>query len=213
MPPSHTPPVTLSQSTSDHHQPAAASPGSMYTGAHCWCATELLCCSRAAGDSVGKARALFNPLAIPHCFHPQVLRVKNRFSLGYDSAQSAGYRDVGVNLRICTPSTRALGAAVHVCELQLILRPFAELKVLCCLQGLVHVHERIMWSGRIGAASLSGYRSRIHQSRDVSHPHPRTVPPVTLLYNTSKRLPRPMHAHALLCTCTCSHAARGGTEH
>jgi hypothetical protein len=58
-----------------------------------------------------------------------VLRVKNRFTLAYDSGLSAGYRDVGINLRVRTRGTRALGAAAHVCELQLILRPFAELKV------------------------------------------------------------------------------------
>jgi hypothetical protein len=59
----------------------------------------------------------------------EVLRIKNRLDPEYDSARSAGYRDVGVNLRLVTPETRALGVSAHVCELQLLLRRFAELKV------------------------------------------------------------------------------------
>jgi hypothetical protein len=57
------------------------------------------------------------------------MRIKNRLDPDYDSARSAGYRDVGVNLRVVTPETRALGVDAHVCELQLLLRRFAELKV------------------------------------------------------------------------------------
>jgi hypothetical protein len=34
-----------------------------------------------------------------------------------------------VNLRVVTAETRRLGVETHVCEVQLILRPIAELKV------------------------------------------------------------------------------------
>jgi hypothetical protein len=74
-----------------------------------------------------------------------VLRIKNRLDPDYDSARSAGYRDVGVNLRVVTPETRALGVDAHVCELQLLLRRFAELKVRSCLsESWTH-----MWKGAI----------------------------------------------------------------
>ena len=58
-----------------------------------------------------------------------VLRIKNRLDPLYDSALSAGYRDVGMNLRIVTPEAVMLGVNAHVCEVQLLLRQFAELKV------------------------------------------------------------------------------------
>jgi hypothetical protein len=41
-----------------------------------------------------------------------------------------GGSDVSLNLRIITERTAALGVEGHFCELQLILLPFAELKVL-----------------------------------------------------------------------------------
>jgi hypothetical protein len=37
-----------------------------------------------------------------------------------------------INLRIDTPETRALGAELHVCELQLLLQPIAALLVQIC---------------------------------------------------------------------------------
>ena len=67
------------------------------------------------------------------------LRVKNRLDPSprphsdgsrCDSEPVAGYRDVGVNLRITSPAAVSLGLDGHVCELQLLLRPFAALKVL-----------------------------------------------------------------------------------
>ena len=59
----------------------------------------------------------------------RVVRVKNRTDPAYDSRASVGYRDVAVNLRIVTPETAKLGVDGHVCELQLIPRAIAELKV------------------------------------------------------------------------------------
>ena len=57
------------------------------------------------------------------------VQVKNRTDLAFDSARSAGYRDVAVNLRIVNRLTLMLGLETHVCEVQLILRHFADLKV------------------------------------------------------------------------------------
>jgi hypothetical protein len=38
-------------------------------------------------------------------------------------------RDIGLNLRIVNEATTELGLETHVCEVQLLLRPYAELKV------------------------------------------------------------------------------------
>ena len=59
----------------------------------------------------------------------RVVRVKNRLSPAYDSAASGGYRDVAVNLCIVCSTALELGVEGHICELQLVLLPFAELKV------------------------------------------------------------------------------------
>ena len=59
----------------------------------------------------------------------RVVRIKNRMDPDYNSATSAGYSDVAINLRIDNAETRALGVEGHVCEVQLILCAFAELKV------------------------------------------------------------------------------------
>ena len=58
-----------------------------------------------------------------------MVRVKNRMDPNYDSSISAGYRDVALNLRIVNDETKDLGVETHVCEVQLILKAFAELKV------------------------------------------------------------------------------------
>lgn len=61
-------------------------------------------------------------------FNPevQILRVKNRLDRAYDLA---GYHNVGLSLHLVGQEPWSLGIHVHVCEIQLILRPFAELKV------------------------------------------------------------------------------------
>ena len=59
----------------------------------------------------------------------RLVRVKNRLNPEYHSSISAGYRDVALNLCIVTDDTRDLGVDNHICELQLILRSIAELKV------------------------------------------------------------------------------------
>ena len=57
-----------------------------------------------------------------------IRRVKNSLRTGHNAAATAGYRMVMVNLSVVTDSTRRLGANIHVCELQLLLRQFAALK-------------------------------------------------------------------------------------
>ena len=56
------------------------------------------------------------------------MRVANRMDPGYDGRASAGYRDVALNLRVGSEAAARLGVERHVCEVQLILRQFAELK-------------------------------------------------------------------------------------
>jgi hypothetical protein len=58
-----------------------------------------------------------------------LVRVGGRMDAGFDAAASAGYRDLALNLRLATPATERLGVDGHVCEVQLILRQIAELKV------------------------------------------------------------------------------------
>jgi hypothetical protein len=59
----------------------------------------------------------------------RVERVVNRLHYSYDSTTTAGYRDVSLNLLLRTPETVLLGLDRHVCEVQLILVSFAEIKV------------------------------------------------------------------------------------
>ncbi len=59
-----------------------------------------------------------------------VLRVKSRMDPDFDASQSAGYRNLALNLRLTTPAAAALGAETHVCEVQLLLVDIAVIKVL-----------------------------------------------------------------------------------
>mmetsp|Transcript_6884 Transcript_6884/g.13264 ORF Transcript_6884/g.13264 Transcript_6884/m.13264 type:complete len:93 (-) Transcript_6884:280-558(-) len=58
----------------------------------------------------------------------RVERLKNRLSEDYDSSETAGYRDVCINLSVVSEDSQSLGAELHICEVQLILQDFAELK-------------------------------------------------------------------------------------
>eukprot|EP00286_Rhodomonas_abbreviata_P019771 CAMPEP_0181310446 /NCGR_PEP_ID=MMETSP1101-20121128/12590_1 /TAXON_ID=46948 /ORGANISM="Rhodomonas abbreviata, Strain Caron Lab Isolate" /LENGTH=158 /DNA_ID=CAMNT_0023417075 /DNA_START=171 /DNA_END=644 /DNA_ORIENTATION=- len=58
----------------------------------------------------------------------KVVRIKNRLDFSYNAMLTSGYRDVVMNLRLTTDLTRRLGIEEHVCELQLILRSYAELR-------------------------------------------------------------------------------------
>mmetsp|Transcript_23383 Transcript_23383/g.58666 ORF Transcript_23383/g.58666 Transcript_23383/m.58666 type:complete len:854 (-) Transcript_23383:39-2600(-) len=57
-----------------------------------------------------------------------VERIKNRLHPDYNTKISAGYRDCLVNLRIVTDDTCRMGIEGHVCEVQLLLRKYWELK-------------------------------------------------------------------------------------
>ena len=59
----------------------------------------------------------------------EVIRIKNRLDPAHNAARSAGYRDVALNLRVMCAAARRLGVDTHVCEVQLLLRIFADLKV------------------------------------------------------------------------------------
>jgi len=57
-----------------------------------------------------------------------VQRIKNRMHPQYDPEQSAGYRDVMLNVSIATERTSRLMVANHLCEVQLVLIPIAKNK-------------------------------------------------------------------------------------
>ena len=58
----------------------------------------------------------------------QLVQIKNRMDPSYDSARTAGYRDVCVSMRLLTPAAVAAGAWGHVCEVQLMLLSVARVK-------------------------------------------------------------------------------------
>ncbi len=58
-----------------------------------------------------------------------ICRIKNRFGQDFNSKESAGYRNLAVNLRLDTAETRAIGLETHVCEVQLMLLTMAAIKV------------------------------------------------------------------------------------
>jgi len=51
----------------------------------------------------------------------RVERLKNRLDPSHSSDETAGYRDVCLNLRVVNKQAMSLGADMHVCEVQLIL--------------------------------------------------------------------------------------------
>ena len=59
-------------------------------------------------------------------------RIKNRLDPAYQSVLSGGYRDVAVNLRIVSAHTMDLCLETHICEVQLVLKRFQEVKVIEC---------------------------------------------------------------------------------
>ena len=58
----------------------------------------------------------------------RVIRIKNRLDPTHSSLETGGYRDVLINFTIDTAEAKNLGVSGHVCELQLILVKFYELK-------------------------------------------------------------------------------------
>lgn len=57
-----------------------------------------------------------------------ILQVKNRLSPSFDDRQSAGYRNVALNLVLVDPETMRLGVDHHVVEVQLGLKVMDDLK-------------------------------------------------------------------------------------
>ncbi len=84
-----------------------------------------------------------------------IVRIKNRLDLDYDSSLSAGYRDVCVNLRFLSDITESLGLERHVCEVQLVLLPYAKLKVCKPLiwSSFVNPHNFISPTALMAASS------------------------------------------------------------
>ena len=60
----------------------------------------------------------------------KIARIRNRLYEGYDTALTAGYRDVLLNLSIVTDETQKLRLNGVICELQLSLIGFAAIKVI-----------------------------------------------------------------------------------
>ena len=92
-------------------------------------AGRLLDCCRQAIYFDGAAALLQCLQAVVRDVEVTVMRVTNRLRDGYDTAATAGYRDVMLNLTIATSETRQLGLDAVVCELQLALTDFAQIKV------------------------------------------------------------------------------------
>ena len=111
-----------------------------------------------------------------------VVRIKNRLCPSYQAAQSAGYRDVALNVRIINAETKALGVETHVAEVQLLLKSFAEIKVYCRilqkpLISLIHqnVHSFTLPSENVIPLAERGRPSTVQEiskfTRRVSHIH------------------------------------------
>ncbi len=59
-----------------------------------------------------------------------LVRVKNRMQVGWPADETAGYRDVAINVRVENENTRRLGIETHVAEVQLVLRAIYNIKVM-----------------------------------------------------------------------------------
>eukprot|EP00292_Cryptomonas_paramecium_P002386 CAMPEP_0113730054 /NCGR_PEP_ID=MMETSP0038_2-20120614/42943_1 /TAXON_ID=2898 /ORGANISM="Cryptomonas paramecium" /LENGTH=1270 /DNA_ID=CAMNT_0000662067 /DNA_START=60 /DNA_END=3874 /DNA_ORIENTATION=- /assembly_acc=CAM_ASM_000170 len=88
---------------------------------------------------------------------------RNRLDLGRSVQDSAGFRNIVVNLRITSPKARELGVDHHICELQLTLRPFVgalspeshrRYQILRnCRQDLARSSLVLPWTGGFGACA------------------------------------------------------------
>ena len=57
-----------------------------------------------------------------------ILNIKNRFDLNYDSAASAGYRNVSISMVLVDQYTMQHSVDGHICELQLGLQPIHDIR-------------------------------------------------------------------------------------
>jgi hypothetical protein len=82
---------------------------------------------------------------------PEILlvRIKNRMEPAYNAQTSGGYRDVSLNLRIISALASSFAVDAHVCEVQLVLRPFAEVKVSLSFCKLTYLLMGSVWNGRV----------------------------------------------------------------
>jgi hypothetical protein len=58
-----------------------------------------------------------------------LVRMKNRMLVGHAAEETAGYRDVVINVRVVNEDTRKLGIEMHVAEVQLVLSTISNIKV------------------------------------------------------------------------------------
>eukprot|EP00293_Proteomonas_sulcata_P000567 CAMPEP_0184321404 /NCGR_PEP_ID=MMETSP1049-20130417/118917_1 /TAXON_ID=77928 /ORGANISM="Proteomonas sulcata, Strain CCMP704" /LENGTH=82 /DNA_ID=CAMNT_0026642209 /DNA_START=51 /DNA_END=299 /DNA_ORIENTATION=- len=58
----------------------------------------------------------------------KIVRVKNRLDPSGATGGVGGYRDCAFNIRFVSEEVEALGLDMHICEVQLILKQFYELK-------------------------------------------------------------------------------------
>ena len=77
----------------------------------------------------------------------------------FDSARTAGYRDVVVNLQLVGEVAQRLGVARHVSELQLILAPILELRVRrivppCLCLPVLKVEKSPPWEAKMHPTRL-----------------------------------------------------------
>ena len=86
-----------------------------------------LCCQSIFFDSIWDILACLQSILADS--EVNVVRVKNRLDPTYNSLLSAGYRGVTLNLQVINQKTLELGVDSHVCEVQLVLKTLAKLKV------------------------------------------------------------------------------------
>jgi hypothetical protein len=86
-----------------------------------------LCRQSIVFDDPAGVSACLEAIATDH--EVRLVRLGNKLDPDHDARASAGYRDLALNLRLVTEATERLGVEWHVCEVQLILRRMAELKV------------------------------------------------------------------------------------
>jgi hypothetical protein len=70
-----------------------------------------------------------------------LVRVKNRMLVEDPAKETAGYRDVAINIRLVNEDARKLGIETHVAEVQLVLRAIFNIKVIKIGTYLCHNFE------------------------------------------------------------------------
>ena len=94
-------------------------------------------------ETIDQLRATL--MAIHHDPEITILRIKNRLDPDYDSALSAGYRDVMINVRIENAQTLSLNVHHHVAEVQLIPQPVYDRRVSGAYGGSKGHVNYVLW--------------------------------------------------------------------